>query len=107
MIFAIETSCDETSTSIIDLEGRILSHIVEKQHEHENYGGVIPEIASRAHLQILQDIIPKTFKEAGILIPTISAYCATCGPGLIGGLIVGSTVAKSMAIANNRPFLSY
>ena len=61
MIFAIETSCDETSTSIIDLKGKILSHIIAKQEIHQDYGGVVPEIASRAHTQILQKIIPKTF----------------------------------------------
>ena len=104
MIFAIETSCDETSSSIIDFEGKILSHIVINQEEHQKFGGVVPEIASRAHLQILQQIIPKTFAEAGVSRSSINIYCATCGPGLIGGLLVGSTVAKSMAIAGNKPF---
>jgi len=104
LIFAIETSCDETSTSIIDLEGKILSHIIKKQEDHKNYGGVVPELASRAHLQILQKIIPESYKEAGVKRGSISAFCATCGPGLIGGLIIGSTIAKSMAIINNKPF---
>ena len=104
MIFGIETSCDETSSSIIDFEGKILSHIVINQEEHQKFGGVVPEIASRAHLQILQQIIPKTFAEAGVSRSSINIYCATCGPGLIGGLLVGSTVAKSMAIASNKPF---
>lgn len=104
MIFAIETSCDETSTSIIDLKGKILSHIVKKQPVHKDYGGVVPELASRAHLEILQNIIPKTYKEAGIKISSTKAFCATCGPGLIGGLIIGSTIAKSMAIASKKPF---
>ena len=104
MIFAIETSCDETSTSIIDFEGNILSHIVSSQQEHAKYGGVVPEIASRSHLQILQKIIPESFKEAGIDVNSIKIHCATCGPGLIGGLLVGSTVSKTMATANNVPF---
>ena len=104
MIFAIETSCDETSTAIIDLEGNILSHIVANQQEHEKFGGVVPEIASRAHIQILQRIIPETFKKAGVSNSSIKIYCSTCGPGLIGGLLVGTIVAKSMAIANNKPF---
>jgi len=104
LIFGIETSCDETSSSIIDFEGKILSHIVINQEEHQKFGGVVPEIASRAHLQILQQIIPKTFAEAGVSRSSINIYCATCGPGLIGGLLVGSTVAKSMAIAGNKPF---
>tara|TARA_Y100000590_G_scaffold458010_1_gene611842 strand:- start:1431 stop:2447 length:1017 start_codon:yes stop_codon:yes gene_type:complete len=104
LIFAIETSCDETSSSIIDFEGKILSHIVTNQEEHQKFGGVVPEIASRAHLQILQQIIPKTFAEAEVSRSSINIYCATCGPGLIGGLLVGSTVAKTMAIASNKPF---
>ena len=104
MIFAIETSCDETSTSIVDFDGKILSHIVANQEEHQKFGGVVPEIASRAHLQILQNIIPKTFVEAGISRSAINVYCATCGPGLIGCLLVGANVAKSMAIASNKPF---
>jgi len=104
MIFAIETSCDDTSTAIIDHKGRLLSHIVVNQKNHKKFGGVVPEIASRAHLQILQYIVPKTFIEAKIKINEIDIFCATCGPGLIGCLLVGSTMAKSMAIANNKPF---
>ena len=104
MIFAIETSCDETSTAILNFKGRVLSHIVVSQKDHQKFGGVVPEIASRAHLEILQRIIPKTFKVAGIKNSSIKVYCATCGPGLIGGLLVGSTIAKSMAIANKKPF---
>ena len=104
MIFAIETSCDETSTAIVDFKGKILSHIVTNQEEHRKFGGVVPELASRAHLQILQNIIPKTIKIAGLSKESISIFCATCGPGLIGGLLVGSTVAKAMAVASNKPF---
>jgi len=104
LIFAIETSCDETSTAIVDFRGKILSHIVTNQQEHRKFGGVVPELASRAHLQILQSIIPKTLKNAGLSIESINIFCATCGPGLIGGLLVGSTVAKAMAVASNKPF---
>ena len=104
MIFAIETSCDETSTAIVDFKGKILSHIVTNQEEHRKFGGVVPELASRAHLQILQNIIPKTIKNAGLSKESINIFCATCGPGLIGGLLVGSTVAKAMAVASNKPF---
>ena len=104
MIFAIETSCDETSTAILNFEGKLLSHIIVNQQNHHKFGGVVPEIASRAHLQILQTIIPQALKEAKIEIKDIDLFCATCGPGLIGGLLVGSTIAKSMAIGNNKPF---
>jgi len=104
MIFAIETSCDETSTAILNLNGKLLSHIIVNQQNHYKFGGVVPEIASRAHLQILQTIIPKAFKETKIKIKDIDVFCATCGPGLIGGLLIGSIMAKSMAIGNNKPF---
>ena len=104
MIFAIETSCDETSTAILTLEGKLLSHIVVNQQNHNKFGGVVPEIASRAHLQILQNIIPQSLKEANIEFQNIKIFSATAGPGLIGGLLVGSTMAKSMAIGSNKPF---
>ena len=81
-----------------------MSHIVTNQEEHRKFGGVVPELASRAHLQILQNIIPKTIKIAGLSKESINIFCATCGPGLIGGLLVGSTVAKAMAVASNKPF---
>ena len=104
MIFAIETSCDETSVAILTLQGKILSHIVVNQSNHHKFGGVVPELAARAHLQILQTILPQSLKEAQIKINNIEIFCATCGPGLIGGLLVGTTMAKSMAIGCNKPF---
>ena len=88
MIFAIETSCDETSVAILNFKGKLLSHIVVNQQNHHKFGGVVPEIASRAHLQILQNIIPKAFEEIGIKAKDIDIFCATCGPGLIGCLLV-------------------
>ncbi len=104
LVFAIETSCDETSVAILDDKRKILSHITVNQEDHNKFGGVVPEIASRAHLQILQNIIPQSFKEAKLSINDIDIFCATCGPGLIGGLLVGSTIAKSMAIGSDKPF---
>jgi N6-L-threonylcarbamoyladenine synthase len=105
IIFAIETSCDETSVCLLHNNGEILSHIVYSQTEHKDYGGVIPELASRAHLQILQRITRDAFIEAKIKIKNVDLFCATCGPGLIGGLLVGSTFAKALAIGNNKPFV--
>ena len=105
IIFAVETSCDETSVCIINSKGVILSHIVYSQFEHQKFGGVIPELASRAHLQILQKITKNSFHEAKISIDKIDLFCATCGPGLIGGLLVGSTFAKSLALGCNKPFM--
>tara|TARA_Y100000590_G_scaffold454809_1_gene602256 strand:- start:3656 stop:4678 length:1023 start_codon:yes stop_codon:yes gene_type:complete len=104
MIFAIETSCDETSTAILSLEGKLLSHIIVNQENHSKFGGVVPEIASRAHLEILQKIIPQSLKNAGIKVNNIEIFSATSGPGLIGGLLVGSIMAKSMALGSNKPF---
>ena len=106
IIFAVETSCDETSVCLLTKEGSILSHIVYSQNEHTKFGGVIPEIASRAHLQILQKITKDAIIEAKINIEEIDIFCATCGPGLIGGLLVGSTFAKAMAVGNNKPFMA-
>ena len=104
LIFSIETSCDETSVAIIDKNKRILGEITHSQSEHVKYGGVVPELASRAHLEILQKIIPECIKKADITIKDIDVFCATAGPGLIGGLLIGTTIAKSMAIAMKKPF---
>ena len=83
----------------------ILSHIVYSQKEHKIFGGVIPELASRAHLHILQKISKDALNEAKKDISDIDLFCATCGPGLIGGLLVGSTFAKSLAIGTKKPFI--
>ena len=105
LVFAIESSCDETSVCIINENKEILSHIVYTQENHKKFGGVIPELASRAHLQILQEITRKSLSESKISINDIDIFCATCGPGLIGGLLVGSTFAKSLAINSKKPFM--
>ena len=105
IVFAVETSCDETSICIINEKKEVLSHIVHSQLEHIKFGGVIPELASRSHLQILQKITYKALNEAGVNIKDIDVFCATCGPGLIGGLLVGSTFAKALAIGLKKPFI--
>tara|TARA_B100000579_G_scaffold414667_1_gene408513 strand:- start:1986 stop:3002 length:1017 start_codon:yes stop_codon:yes gene_type:complete len=105
LIFSVETSCDETSVCIMKEDKTILSHIVYSQEIHKKYGGVVPELASRAHLEILQNITKKSLKESGIKLNKIDLFCATCGPGLIGGLLIGSTFTKSLAIGNNKPFV--
>ena len=105
LVFSVETSCDETSVCIINDKKTILSHIIYSQEEHNKYGGVIPELASRAHLEILQKISKQSLKEAKISLKDIDVYCATCGPGLIGGLLVGSIFTKALAIGNKKPFV--
>ena len=105
LVFSVETSCDETSVCIINDKKTILSHIIYSQEEHNKFGGVIPELASRAHLEILQKISKQSLKEAKISLRDIDVYCATCGPGLIGGLLVGSIYTKALAIGNKKPFV--
>ena len=105
LIFAVETSCDETSVCILNEKKQILSHIIYSQSEHIKFGGVIPELASRAHLQILQKIAKNALIEAKVDIEDIDFFCATCGPGLIGGLLVGTTFTKGLAIGSNKPFI--
>ena len=105
LVFAIETSCDETSVCIMDENKHIYSHIVFTQEAHKKHGGVVPELASRAHLEILQNITQKALKESGKKISDIDVFAATCGPGLIGPLLIGSTFAKSLAIGLNKPFV--
>ena len=105
LVFAIETSCDETSVCIMEDNKTIHSHIIYSQKVHEKYGGIIPELASRAHLSILQGIVKDAFLESDIKINDIDFFAATCGPGLIGPLLVGSTFAKSLAIGCKKPFI--
>ena len=111
VILAIESSCDDTSVSVVrydkDPSKRILALKTASQLAiHLPYGGVIPEFAARAHLSYLQDLIQEALKESGLLLSEIDAFAATCGPGLIGGVLVGSTCAKSMSYALNKPFIA-
>lgn len=105
LVFSVESSCDETSVCIMNDKKEIFSHIVYSQQIHKKYGGVVPELASRAHLEILQIITKQAFKESGLKLRNIDLFCATCGPGLIGGLLIGSTFAKSLAIGLDKPFI--
>ena len=105
LVFSVETSCDETSVCIMQEDKTILSHIVYSQEIHKKHGGVVPELASRAHLEILQNITKEALKESGVKLNEINLFSATCGPGLIGGLLIGSTFTKSLAIGNNKPFI--
>ena len=105
LVFSVESSCDETSVCIMKEDKTILSHIVYSQEIHKKHGGVVPELASRAHLEILQNITKEALKESGIQLNKIDLFSATCGPGLIGGLLIGSTFTKSLAIGKNKPFI--
>ena len=110
-ILGIETSCDETAASVvrgrIPGPGEILSNIVFSQTEaHAPYGGVVPEIASRAHLEILDGVIERALDEAKITLQELDGIAATAGPGLIGGVMVGLTTAKALALCAGKPLLA-
>lgn len=105
-IMAIESSCDETACAIVQGGRRVVSNIVASQIKtHEQYGGVIPEIAAREHLEAINVVIDKAFKESGLTPSDISAYAATVGPGLVGCLLVGMNAAKSLALVHDKPFI--
>ncbi len=108
LVLGIETTCDETAASVVERQsdgsGRILSNIVRSQtEEHAAFGGVVPEIAARAHVDLLDGIVDSAMKEAGIGFAQLSAVAAAAGPGLIGGVIVGLTTAKAIAMVHNTP----
>ena len=104
-IIALESSCDETSASIIQ-DGKVLSNTVLSQSIHEIYGGVVPELASRAHQQHIISVVTQALKEAGISINELDAIAVTQGPGLLGALLVGISFAKGLSIAKNIPLIS-
>ncbi len=104
-ILAIESSCDETSAAIIR-DGKVLSNLIATQKVHERYGGVVPELASRVHMQNIIPVVDVAFQDAGVSKDEISAVAFTQAPGLIGSLLVGSCFAKSFAQANNLPLIS-
>ncbi len=110
-ILGIETSCDETAASVVarheDGRGEILSDVVLSQlDEHSAYGGVVPEIAARAHVEALDGLIEEALTRANVSLDEIDAVAATSGPGLIGGLIVGLMTAKAIARAAGKPLMA-
>ncbi|MDF3074307.1 MAG: tsaD [Alphaproteobacteria bacterium] len=106
LILGLETSCDETAVALVDSGRRILAErILSQIKEHKAFGGVVPEIAARAHLDHLDRLIGETMEEAGLSYGDLSAVAATAGPGLIGGVIVGVTTAKAIALAHDLPFI--
>jgi N6-L-threonylcarbamoyladenine synthase len=104
-ILAIESSCDETSASVCS-DGRILSNVIVNQTIHEKYGGVVPELASRAHLQNIVAVVDAALSTINHQLSTIDAFAFTQSPGLIGALLVGSQFAKSLSIAFDKPLIA-
>jgi N6-L-threonylcarbamoyladenine synthase len=111
LVLGIETSCDETAAAVVvraaDGRGRILSNVVRAQWErHRSYGGVVPEIAARAHVECLDEIIAEAIEESGVNLAGLDAVAVTAGPGLIGGLIVGVATAKAIALVHKHPLVA-
>jgi N6-L-threonylcarbamoyladenine synthase len=106
MILAIETSCDDTCSAVVDPDGRrALSNVVHTQTEHARYGGVVPEVASRAHLERIDGVVQKSLSDAEVSLNEISSVAVTVRPGLIGALLVGVAVAKGLAYARGLPLV--
>ena len=103
-ILGIESSCDDTSAAVFKDE-TILSNKIANQDVHKDYGGVVPELASRAHQQNIIPVVDKAIKEAGITVSDIDAVAFTRGPGLMGSLLVGTSFAKGFSLANNIPMV--
>jgi N6-L-threonylcarbamoyladenine synthase len=105
LILALETSCDDTCAAVID-GARILSNVVSSQAEfHERYGGVVPEVASRHHLELVNAVVTAALEEAGAELDDAESIAVTQGPGLIGALLVGLSTAKAMAAAHRKPLI--
>ena len=106
-ILGIETSCDETAVAIVDGDKNILSHVINSQIElHKKFGGVVPELAARGHVEVLDELILQALRDANLQFSDIDAFAATAGPGLIGGVIVGLMAAKTLASIHNKPFIA-
>ena len=103
-ILGIESSCDDTAAAVL-YSGEVLSNVVANQAIHEKYGGVVPELASRAHQQNIVPVVDQAIKQAGILLSDLSAVAFTQGPGLMGSLLVGTSFAKSLAYGLNIPLI--
>jgi N6-L-threonylcarbamoyladenine synthase len=103
-ILALETSCDDTCAAVIDADGSVRANVISSQTAHEDFGGVVPEIASRHHLEIVNAIVARALELAGTELDEIELIAATQGPGLIGALLVGLSTAKALASARELPF---
>lgn len=107
LILGVETSCDETAAAVVQDDRTILADVVLSQlEEHRPFGGIVPEIAARAHLEHVDRLVAEAMATAGITFDQLDAVAATGGPGLIGGVMVGVMTAKAIALAANKPFLA-
>lgn len=110
IVLGIETSCDETSVAIVEKKkkqifGKVLSENTFSQiKKHKIFGGVVPELASREHSKILHKLVKQTLRDSGLPLGRMDAFAATLGPGLLGGLLIGSNYSKALALAEKKTF---
>ena len=105
-VLAVETSCDETAAAVLRGGELLASEVASQIALHAEYGGVVPEVASRNHLRALRPVITRTLAAAGVAMDEIDAFAATCGPGLASSLMIGTSVAKGLAVARRKPYLA-
>lgn len=105
LVLGLETSCDETSAALLRAPGELLGHVILSQDVHLVFGGVVPELASRAHLVLVDRVVSEALRQAGVSLNEVEVFGVTAGPGLIGALLVGVTWAKSAAWALDRPLV--
>ena len=103
MILALETSCDDTCAAVVTAGGEIRSNVISSQGVHDRYGGVVPEIASRHHLELIGDVVDDALARAGVALDDVELVAVTRGPGLVAALLVGVATAKGLAAAHERP----
>src|SRR3989304_9601022 len=103
-VLGIESSCDETSVAIL-INDKLTINLISSQDFHAEYGGVVPELSSRAHLQIVKPLVDLALKKSNLKLPDIDLVTATAGPGLIGALLVGLTFAKGLSYSLKKPFV--
>jgi N6-L-threonylcarbamoyladenine synthase len=104
LTLALETSCDDTCAAVVEADGRIRANVISSQLAHDRFGGVVPEIASRHHLELVNLIVAQALSDAGVALGDIELVAATQGPGLVGALLVGLSTAKALAAARQLPF---
>jgi N6-L-threonylcarbamoyladenine synthase len=106
VLLALESSCDETAAALCALDGRVLTATVASQAEiHRQYGGVVPEVASRNHILHVRPLVERVLQESGLALSEVVAFAATAGPGLVSSLLIGTSMAKALAVAEGKPFL--
>lgn len=107
LILGIESSCDETSVAVVKNGREVLSNVINSQIDiHTEFGGVVPEIASRCHTEVINQVMKKALKDAGISLNEIDGIAVTQGPGLVGALLVGVSYAKALSFASGKPLIA-